>query len=227
MYLDDDLLPISALQHLLYCPRQCGLIHLEQVWSENLFTAEGRVMHDKVHDGGTESRGDVRSATGVRLVSHQLGLYGQADVVEFHKTEGETNESGQTIAVTLPGIKGFWRPFPVEHKRGKPKSHRADEVQLCAQAICLEEMLKVYIPSGALFYGLPRRRQEVIFDEGLRTMTQDVAKKLHELIESGQTPTANYDKNRCDCCSLWDICQPKSVGRKVSPYIDRMLSDEE
>lgn len=227
IYSDDDLLPISALQHLLYCPRQCALIYLEQVWSENLFTAEGRAMHDKVHDGGTESRGDIRTATGVRLVSRELGLFGQADVVEFHKSPGEINESGQAVAVRLPGAKGFWRPFPVEHKRGKPKSHRADEVQLCAQALCLEEMLEIHIPAGALFYGAIRRRQDVAFDAGLRDLTSQAAEDLHKLMLLGATPPAKYDKNRCDRCSLLDACQPNTESKKVLSYLSKMLADTE
>jgi CRISPR-associated exonuclease Cas4 len=184
-------------------------------------------MHDKVHDGGTESRGDIRTATGVRLVSRELGLFGQADVVEFHKSSGEINESGQSIAVRWTGAKGFWRPFPVEHKRGKPKSHRADEVQLCAQALCLEEMLEIHIPAGALFYGAIRRRQDVAFDAGLRGLTRAAAEKLHKLMLLGKTPPAKYDKNRCDRCSLLDVCQPNMEGKKVLFYLSKMLADTE
>ncbi|MBI4727251.1 CRISPR-associated protein Cas4 [candidate division TA06 bacterium] len=224
MHADDDLLPISALQHLTYCPRQCALIHVEQVWSENLFTAEGRVMHDKAHDGGTESRGDVRTATGVRLVSHKLGLTGQADMVEFHKAEEEKDNSGQKIAVKLPGAKGLWKPFPIEYKRGKSKTHQADEVQLCAQAMCLEEMLKVTIPVGALFYGATRRRQEVAFTLSLRELTETTTIKLHELMSKGITPPPNYDKGKCDRCSLLEICRPQALDkRSAEAYLKRML----
>lgn len=226
MYHDDNLLPISALQHLIYCPRQCALIHLEQVWSENLFTAEGRVLHDKVHDGGTESRGDKRSAAGVRLVSLHLGLTGQADVVEFHKSIEVTDENGKTIAVRLPGAKGLWKPLPVEYKRGKPKKHQADEVQLCAQAMCLEEMLKVNIPAGALFYGATRRRQEAAFTNQLREITEYAARNLHELILKGITPPPQYNKAKCDRCSLLDACRPQTGERQsVARYIKLMVKE--
>lgn len=226
MYTEENYLPISALQHLLYCPRQCALIHLEQAWSENLFTAEGRVIHDKVHDGGTESRGDKRTASGVRLVSLRLGLTGQADVVEFHKSTEAAGENGKTVAVRLPGAKGLWKPFPVEYKRGKPKTHQADEVQLCAQAICLEEMLKVVIPVGALFYGSTRRRMDVSFTPELRVQTEDAAKRLHTMIESGTTPSPQYNAAKCERCSLLEICRPQTGDRQsVSRYIKRMMTE--
>ncbi|MHC1685969.1 MAG: CRISPR-associated protein Cas4 [Clostridiaceae bacterium] len=224
----DDLLPISALQHLLYCPRQCALIHLEQAWSENLFTAEGRVMHDKAHEGGTQSRGDVRTASGVRLVSHKLGLTGQADVVEYHRALGAQDEQGRTMAACSPGVKGLWRPFPVEYKRGKPKTHQADEVQLCAQAMCLEEMHKVVIPNGALFYGATRRRTEVHFTEALRNLTAETAERLHELISSGETPQPEYNTAKCDRCSLLDLCRPQIGERQgVARYIKRMVKEQD
>ena len=151
MYSEDELLPLSALQHLLFCERQCALIHIEQAWSENLFTAEGRIMHERVDSGGRESRGAVRLAYGLALHSFRLGLAGKADVVEFHRDGA-----------------GNWQPFPVEHKRGRAKKENWDRVQLCAQAICLEEMLGTAVPAGALFYGKSRRRQDVVFDAELR-----------------------------------------------------------
>ena len=228
MFTEDDLLPISALQHLIYCPRQCALIHIEQVWSENLFTAEGRGIHDKVHNGGTESRKDIRTATGVRLVSHKLGLTGQADMVEFHKAEEEKDNGGQTIAVKLPGARGLWKPYPVEYKRGKPKKHQADEVQLCAQAICLEEMLKVNIPAGALFYGATRRRQELALTATLRELTESTTIKLHELMSMGITPPPIYNAAKCEKCSLFGICQPQTGDRQsIARYIKRMVSEDD
>lgn len=227
MRAEDDLLPISALQHLIYCPRQCALIHIEQVWSENLFTAEGRGIHDKVHNGGTESRKDIRTATGVRLVSHKLGLTGQADMVEFHKAEEEKDNGGQTIAVKLPGARGLWKPYPVEYKRGKPKKHQADEVQLCAQAMCLEEMLKVNIPAGALFYGVTRRRQEVAFTSTLRELTETTTIKLHGLMSTGITPPPIYNAAKCEKCSLLGTCQPQTKDRQsIARYIKRMVSED-
>lgn len=188
-----DKIPISALQHWLYCPRQCALIHLERAWAENKFTAEGRVMHENAHSGDDESRGDVRITRGMAVASARLGLTGQCDVVEFH--------SGGRVV-------------PVEYKRGKPKAHRADEVQLCAQAICLEEMLGIVIPEGQLYYGERRRRTEVVFDRELRRLTAYTAAAVHGMFASGETPTADYDARRCDACSLIDHCQPKAMRFK-------------
>ncbi len=206
MYSEDDLIQLSSLQHFMYCERQCALIHIEQIWTENLFTAEGRVMHDKVDTANKESRGNVRIEYGVPMRSLRLGLIGKADVVEFHK-HGEK-----------------WIPFPVEYKRGKPKIDDCDKVQLCAQAICLEEMLNVEIPEGALFYGQTHHRHDVIFDKALRTETEDAAKKVHELIESGITPKAEYSK-KCKKCSLYEICLPK-LSKKASNYLMNAMREE-
>lgn len=183
-----DAIPISALQHALFCERQFALIHLEREWSENRQTAEGRVLHERAHEGPTESRGDIRTVRGMSVASAALGLTGQCDVVEFHR-------DGRVI--------------PVEYKRGKPKSHRADEVQLCAQAICLEEMLGLpQIPVAFLFYGKPHRRTEVLLDGELRALTVGVAARAREILDSGITPPARYEKPKCAACSLIEICQP-------------------
>ncbi len=208
-YTEDDLLPLSALQHLVFCERQCALIHIEQAWDENRFTAEGRVMHERVHEAGEESRGEVKTARDLSLRSLRLGLVGKADVVEFHREAG-----------------GIWRPFPVEHKRGKPKPDESDMVQLCAQALCLEEMLGVRVDSGAIFYGRTRRRLEVDFDGSLRGQTEKTAARLHELIESGVTPKPDYTK-KCKSCSLVDLCLPQAIRKRVSVagYLDRMLEE--
>lgn len=206
MYSEDDLIQLSALQHFMYCERQCALIHIEQLWSENLFTAEGRVMHDKVDTANSEVRGRVRIDYGVPLRSLRLGLIGKADVVEFHK-QGDK-----------------WIPFPVEYKRGKPKMDDCDKVQLCAQAICLEEMLNIKITEGALFYGQTRRREDVVFDEALRAETEEAARKVHELIESGVTPKAEYSK-KCERCSLLDLCLPKASS-KASSYLTKAMEEE-
>lgn len=195
---EEELLQLSALQHFVYCPRQCALIHIEQVWSENLYTAEGRIMHDKADSNKAESRGNVRIEFSVPIRSLRLGLVGKADVVEYHKQPD-----------------GSWLPFPVEYKRGKPKMDDCDSVQLCAQAICLEEMLNVTIHAGALFYGQTRRREDVVFDAALRQETEETARKVHELIESGITPTVEYSK-KCDKCSLLQLCMPKTCGRAKS-----------
>ena len=207
MYTEDDLLPISALSHLLFCERRCALVHIEQIWDENRLTAEGRVLHERVDAGGAESRGNVRIAFGVRLRSMRLGLIGRADVVELHKT-------GQG-----------WIPFPVEYKRGKPKADSSDKVQLCAQAICLEEMLKVAIREGALFYGTTRRRENVALDNALRNLTETTAERLHCLFKIGKTPPAIY-KKKCNSCSLISVCLPKTTGRQKSAaeYLNRMLN---
>ncbi len=207
-YTEDDLIQLSALQHFMYCERQCALIHIEQSWTENLFTAEGRIMHDKADTANRESRGNIRIEYGVPMRSLRLGLIGKADVVEFYKIDD-----------------GIWMPFPVEYKRGKPKMDDCDKVQLCAQAICLEEMLNVQVKSGALFYGRTRRREEVVFDEKLRTETEAAAKEVHALIESGMTPKAEYSK-KCKKCSLYELCMPK-VSRKVSNYLMKAVEGSE
>lgn len=206
---EDDLIMLSALQHMVFCPRQCALIHIEQVWAENRQTAEGRIMHDKVHDERSESRGDIRIEYGVPLRSLSLGLIGKADVVEFHR---------------LPEDK--WQPFPVEYKRGKPKADDCDKVQLCAQAMCLEEMTSTTIMKGALFYGKTRRRLDVFFDEKLRQKTEDAACNVREIIESGKTPAPVYTK-KCESCSLVGECMPKTMGKKrsVKSYLSRILGE--
>ncbi len=215
MLSEADLLPISALQHLIFCERQCALIHIEQQWTENRFTAEGRIMHERVHEAAAESRGEVRIVRGLRLRSLQLGLIGIADVVELHR------DPDQGVAVA--GISGQWRPFPVEYKRGKPKANACDEVQLCAQAMCLEEMLDCAIASGALFYGRTRRRKDIAFDAALRETVTDAASRLHALVAAGITPPAEYGK-KCESCSLQDICLPK-VRRSAQAYLQSAIND--
>jgi len=212
---DESPVMLSALQHYLFCPRQCALIHIEGAWSENFLTASGRLLHERVDQRGGETRRNVHLATALRLVSSRLGLMGVADMVEFHRQETPQDESGRTVAARLPGRSGYWRPFPVEYKRGAPKSHRADEVQLCAQASCLEEMLGVMIASGALFYGETRRRMDVAFDSELRTLTEDVAAKVHALMRTGVTPPPILTKG-CRACSLVDVCRPGDVGGRDS-----------
>lgn len=220
-YSEDELIPISALQHFVFCERQCALIHVEQAWNENRLTAEGRILHEHVHEADNESRGAVYIARGLRLRSLRLGLVGIADVVEFHKTPSNDN------AVALPSRRGWWRPFPIEHKRGKPKSDYCDEVQLCAQALCLEEMLGCRIGGGALFYGRIRRRQEVAFTDLLRAETENAACRVHALIDTGKTPSAAYTK-KCRQCSLMDICMPGGEKRKqsVRAYLREMATCE-
>ena len=214
---DEDLLPLSGLQHLQFCERQWGLIHIEQQWAENRLTSEGRVLHEKVHEAGWEGRPGVVIARGLYLRSRRLGVSGQADVVEFHQ-----GSAGERDAVQIPGRAGWWRPFPVEYKRGRPKSDSSDEVQLCAQAICLEESLETTIECGALFYGTTRRRLDVAFGEDLRRRTEMLALRMHALYESRATPMAVYAK-KCDRCSLYELCLPRSIGRRGT--VKRYLSD--
>ena len=170
MYHEEDLLPISALQHYIFCPRRCALVHIEQQWQENVFTAEGQNLHLKTHAEQTENRPGVRIVRGLRIHSFRLGLIGQADVVEFQQSE---------TGIKLAGAEGYWQPFPVEYKRGILKRRFEYTVQLCAQAICLEEMTQAHIPDGAIYYGQSKRRSEVEFDENLRNRTAKYAEKLH------------------------------------------------
>lgn len=221
MFSDDDLLPISALQHLLYCERQCALIHLERLWAENRFTVEGRHLHERADAGKREARpAGGRTARAVPLWSYALGLFGKADVVEFHPA-----------ATAAPLATGNWQlstalvPFPVEYKRGKPKAHDADRVQLCAQAMCLAEMLGVAVPAGALFYGRTRRRQDVTFDEPLRELTARTAARLHELLAGGRTPAAIYERRKCERCSLMSQCMPRLPATRAAGFLDRVLRD--
>ena len=206
---EDDLIMLSALQHVIFCPRQCALIHIEQAWAENRQTAEGRIMHEKVHKENKESRGNIRIEYGMPLRSLRLGLIGKADVVEFHRLTEDK-----------------WQAFPVEYKRGKPKADDCDKVQLCAQAMCLEEMTKTTIMKGALFYGKTRRRLEVVFDNKLRQKTEEAARNIREIIESGSTPAPVYTK-KCESCSLVGECMPKTMGkrRSVKSYLSRILGE--
>lgn len=204
-YAECDFLPISALQHLIFCERQCALIHLERQWAENRFTAEGGVLHRKAHAGRSESRPAGRTSRAVPLRSAELGLHGVADVVQ--QRPGES-------------------PLPVEYKRGRPKSHDADRVQLCAQALCLEEMLGVVIPAGEIFYGKTRRRIRVAFDAALREKTHATVARLRDLIHSGRTPSPEPGP-KCRNCSLKEICLPKLADRSrpASQYVRWSIND--
>lgn len=215
---------LSALQHYMFCPRQCALIHLEGVWRESYLTASGRTLHERVDRQASQSRREVHQATALCLFSNRLGLTGVADMVEFQKVAKADDEDGRTVATELPGRNGFWKPFPVEYKRGKPKSHQADEVQLCAQALCLEEMLDVVIPRGALFYGETRHRVEVEFDSVLRGLTETVVENARDMLQSRVTPPPIFSK-ACNSCSLIDDCRPNSFDgrRSASRWIRNKL----
>ncbi|MEK6676991.1 MAG: CRISPR-associated protein Cas4 [Planctomycetota bacterium] len=233
MYAESDLLPLSGLQHLAYCERQWALIHLEQTWAENRLTVEGRQLHERVDKPGGKSRRDLRIVRGLAIQSLRLGLSGRADVVEFHRLAAKEplgshgSEDQSDSGVVLAGQDGRWRPFPVEYKRGKPKLGNCDRVQLCAQALCLEEMLGVRIPSGALFYGQTRRRDDVVFERALRDETERLAEQMHELFRVGVTPRVLYERKRCDRCSLYDRCLPKTTGpsRSVAAYLAAAVSE--
>ncbi len=185
MFSDDDLLPLSALQHLMFCERQWALIHLEQIWEENRLTVQGKCLHERVDTPEHESRGDIKIVRSLRLRSLKLGLTGIADVVEFHRSN-----TGNCAV-----------PYPIEYKRGSPKKGLCDSVQLCAQALCLEEMLKVTIPKGAFFYGEIHRRLEVEFDAMLREQTIQLIQQLHSVANAQKTPPAKFEK-KCLNCSL-------------------------
>lgn len=212
MYLQDELRPISALQHILFCERQCALIHTEQVWEENYFTASGDLFHQKADTGVKEKRVGVIQEFGLPIRSLKYGLIGKADVVEIHRNDK----------------KEIAKIVPIEYKSGKPKDDAWDEVQVCAQALCLEEMLDIPIANGFLFYGKDRRRHRVDFTEALRSFTIATAERLHALLATGITPEAQYTK-RCKSCSLEQICLPRSAGRKksIKRYIAQFINEEE
>jgi CRISPR-associated exonuclease Cas4 len=203
---DEEPIPLSALQHAVYCLRQAALIHLERLWAENRFTAEGQVLHLATHETGQRRTKGLRRVTSLPIASRRLGIAGVADLVEFRAgPEGET-------------------PYPIEFKRGKRKLHRADEVQLCAQALCLEEMTGRPVPEGALFYGETKRRLVVVFDRELRELTEATAAQLRDLFASRRTPPAEYRADRCRACSLLELCRPKAGGRSVRAWRERTLS---
>lgn len=206
---EGELIPLSGLQHLLYCERQFALIHVEQLWDDNVFTVQGTQLHKLVERRQTELRRGIRIARAVPVRSSRLGVSGRADAIELRP-----DPSG----IAIPGLSGHWSLYPVEYKRGRPKQHRADDVQLCAQALCLEEMLAADVPRGALFYGAVRRRKEVEFDSELRSIVEHAAMRAHELFDKRQTPSARRD-SRCDRCSLLQLCQPTAVSRSAQRYI--------
>lgn len=204
MYSEDDLIPLSSLQHYAFCRRQCALIHIEQIWLENIYTLEGRILHDKVHAAKKEKRRTIHSDFGMPVRSLELGLSGKTDTVEY-RDDG-------TIRI-------------VEMKRGRPKAKGMDEIQLCAQAMCLEEMLSVSIQEGWLFYGKARRRKTVFFTPELRKNTSELAHEVHSFFEAGQTPRPEPDE-KCPRCSLYGICLPEPLAgpKKIEKYITKALS---
>lgn len=208
MYDENDFIQLSALQHYLFCRRQCALIHIEQVWEENFLTAQGRIMHENADDRRIEERKGIRIERGLPLKSAELGLSGKADVVEFLRKDRQ------------------WIPFPVEYKRGKPKQNDCDRIQVCAQALCLEEMMAVNIPAGALYYGKTKHRTDVEFTPELRENVKQAAISVHKFLSAGNIPIAEYSK-RCKACSIFDACQPVHASKRkiVAEYFNRTFKE--
>jgi len=204
----EDYLPISGLQHLMFCERQCALIHVEQAWSENILTAEGRVLHESAHTPGVENRPGVKISRSLRICSHKLRLVGVADIVEFYKNSGKPDT-----------------PYPVEYKRGRRGNWRHDAVQLCAQAIALEEMLNQPVNEGAIYYHKTRRRRIVEMDADLRQITEKAAERFHEIVRCGITPPPTLGK-WCKNCSLESVCMPNTIGKSdPTRYLNKIIRE--
>lgn len=217
-YDDDQLLQLSGIQHFAFCRRQWALIHIEQQWRENYQTADGRIMHENAHNTGRkESRNAVKITRGMYVSSRTLGISGQCDIVEFHRTDD---------GIPMRGWSGKWLPFPVEYKRGRPKAGNEDELQLCAQAMCLEEMLCCPVPEGALYYGETCRRKNVEFSAELRQEVQQMLAEMHTLYTRGYTPKVKPGKG-CAACSLKELCLPTMMKKSsVEEYLRKSLVDE-
>ena len=214
----DAFLPLSGIQHFAFCRRQWALIHIENLWAENVRTVEGNILHERAHDDQlTESRGELLILRGLRVASESLGLNGACDVVEFRRDPG---------GIPLHGRQGLWLPYPVEYKRGKSKEDDCDRLQLCAQAMCLESMLACDIPEGSLFYGETRRRQRVSFTPELRDRVKRMAAEMREYCARRHTPSAKASK-ACKACSLKDLCLPKLTKcGPVGAYIHAHTGDD-
>lgn len=221
MYGDDQMLMLSGIQHYMFCPRQWALIHIERQWDDNRFTAEGQCLHRNVDNPAyRQKNGDIITLRAVHIASYTLGLYGITDAVELFPSDNSTD------AITHPRYQGFWKPFPVEYKRGRHKPDERDEVQLAAQVICLEEMFGIHIPQAALYYHETRHRDVVTIDGHLRKLTIELSEAMHRTFESGNTPMV---KERCRCrnCSLIDICLPELTEKTSVAYYLRKALDEE
>lgn len=219
MYDEDNLLPISALSQYYYCPRRAALIVIEQQWDDNLLTAEGTVLHQRVHSEECESRSDLRICRGVRVRSLTLGLVGSLDCLELRLLE-EDDHSG----ISLENASGSWMPVPVEYKHGVTREEIEYEVQLCAQALCLEEMLKISVKEGYLYYGASRKRHLVQFDQELRALVQEGALYLHQMVATLITPSAQFSA-KCNKCSMLDYCQPRLAESRAKNYMDGVLQE--
>lgn len=220
MYTEDDLLPLSGLQHLTFCERRWALVQIEKQWEENSYTAEGRVLHERAHSSEVESRPGVLIRRTLPLRSFRLGLSGQADIVEFESVP----DAG--AGIKLEGRRGFWRPFPIEYKRRKDRAgSEAYRVQLCAQALCLEEMTGAIVASGAIYDGSTRRRTAIAFTQETRAIVELAAGRMHALYQGRKTPRPVYGP-KCEKCSMKEVCQPQVVSRcqSVDEYMARALA---
>lgn len=215
---DADFLMLSGLRHFCFCRRRWALVHIEQQWQDNALTFSGNLIHERVHDENfTESRGSVLLSRGMPVRSRQLRITGECDLVELRRAEN---------GVAIHGRSGTWRVYPVEYKHGQPDERGADEVQLCAQALCLEEMLVADIPEGAIYYGKLRSRVPVAFTAELRRQTAEAIAEMHRLFARGYTPKAKWTK-ACKSCSLVDVCQPLLTKRaSASTYVRQMLEED-
>ena len=216
-YDEDEYLLISGLQHFAYCRRQWALIHIEHLWAENVLTVEGKLLHERAHDSSLrECRGDVVIVRGMKVFSAELGISGECDVVEFHRSSD---------GVTLQGLEGKYIPFPIEYKRGEPRIDHANELQLCAQTMCLEEMLCCDIQEGALYFGQTRHRERVSFTEELRCEVKNALAEMHQFYQRKHTPKVKPNKG-CRSCSLNEYCLPKMMKKKsVTSYLKEHLED--
>ena len=216
-YEESDFLQLSGIQHFRFCRRQWALIHIENQWAENSRTVGGEIMHQRAHDSGLrERRGDLLITRDMRIASPTLGVSGACDVVEFRRAD---------TGCMLAGQQGCFQPYPVEYKHGSPREDTANELQLCGQAMCLEEMLCCDIPRGALYFGEIRRRAEVEFTPELRQEVQDCLREMHELYRRGHTPKVKPTKS-CNACSLKEICLPKLMRTvSVKTYLKKSLED--
>jgi CRISPR-associated exonuclease Cas4 len=221
MYSEDDMLMLSGIQHYKFCPRQWALIHIEQQWNENRLTTEGNILHKHVDDPFYRQKcGDYINLRSVNIASKELGLYGITDVIELHPTQNKKN------SISHSKYSGRWIPYPIEYKHGKPKRNHIDEVQLTAQAMCLEEEYQITIYEGAFYYAEIRRRVEVSFTQELRDIVRNCVKEMHTIYETKQIPKSKYH-NYCDKCSMINICMPSKKGdTKASYYLKKNLYEE-
>lgn len=221
LYSDDQMLMLSGIQHYMFCPRQWALIHIEQQWGENRLTVEGHLMHENVDNPSyRQKNGNTITLRAVHVASHSLGLYGVTDAIELLPSDSPAD------SITHPRYSGFWKPYPIEYKRGHRKPDERDEVQLAAQVICLEEMYDIHIPEAALFYNETRHREMVSIDQYLRQLTYELSYAMHKTFESGLTPKAEQRRG-CRNCSLIDICAPElTMKTSVAYYLKKTLNEE-